>query len=217
MRKSQNNRGSMLRTAATMFLVSHLLFAGQAIASKHDEHEIDSTQLSLEELMDARIAKVVSASRYEQRVTDAPASVTVISADEIRKYGYRTLADIVRSIPGMYVSNDRNYNYLGIRGINRPGDYSSRVLLLIDGHRLNDNIYDTAAIGTEFPLDIDLIDHIEFVRGPGSSLYGSNAFLGIINVFTRQSDDVKRELSVAAEDNETWKAGSATVQNTNPD
>jgi iron complex outermembrane receptor protein len=107
-------------------------------------------------------------------------------------------------VPGLYVSNDRNYSYLGVRGFNRPGDFNSRILLQIDGHRLNDNIYDTAAIGTEFPLDIDLIDHIEFMRGPGSSLYGSNAFFGVINVITRKAEDVGRELSVSAANYETW-------------
>lgn len=195
---------SIIQALVILFLASLVPPGGLAQAGQVDDDTIDSTELSLEELMDTRIAKVVSASRYEQRITEAPASVTVITADEIRKYGYRTLADIIRSIPGLYVSNDRNYSYLGIRGFSRPGDYNSRMLLLIDGHRLNDNIYDSAAIGTEFPLDIDLIDHIEFVRGPGSSLYGSNAFFGIINVFTRKANDVMRELSVSAEGNETW-------------
>jgi outer membrane receptor for ferrienterochelin and colicins len=64
------------------------------------------------------------------------------------------------------------------------GDYNSRILLLVDGHRLNDNVYDTAAMGTEFPVDLDLINHIEIVRGPGSSLYGNNAVFGVINIIT---------------------------------
>src|SRR5450631_930569 len=152
----------------------------------------DLSELPLEQLMQMKAEKVITASRFSQWVTEAPASMTVITSDDIRKYGYRTLADVLRSVPGLYVSYDRNYSYLGVRGFNRPGDYNSRVLLQIDGHRLNDNIYDTAAIGTEFPLDIDLIDHIEFMRGPGSSLYGSNAFFGVINVITRKAEDVDR-------------------------
>jgi iron complex outermembrane receptor protein len=164
----------------------------------------DLSELSLEQLMQVKVEKVVTASRFSQLVTEAPASMTVITSDDIRRYGYRTLADALRSIPGLYVSNDRNYSYLGVRGFNRPGDFNSRILLQIDGHRLNDNIFDTAAIGTEFPLDIDLIDHIEFMRGPGSSLYGSNAFFGVINVITRSAKSMNRELSVSAADNETW-------------
>ncbi len=164
----------------------------------------DLSELSLEQLMQMKVEKVVTASRFSQLVTEAPASMSVITSDDIRKYGYRTLADVLRSVPGLYVSSDRNYSYLGVRGFNRPGDFNSRVLLMVDGHRLNDNIYDTAAIGTEFPLDIDLIDHIEFMRGPGSSLYGSNAFFGVLNIFTRKSGDVGRELSASAANYDTW-------------
>jgi outer membrane receptor for ferrienterochelin and colicins len=165
---------------------------------------VELTDLSLEQLMQVKVEKVTTASRFSQQVTEAPASMTVITNDDIRKYGHRTLSDILRSIPGLYVSYDRNYSYLGVRGFSRPGDYSSRVLLMINGHRLNDNIYDTAPIGTEFPMDIDLIDHIEFMRGPGSSLYGSNAFFGVLNVITRKAEDVERELSASAADFETW-------------
>ncbi len=193
------------RSLSCLVLAFLLLTPPFASASQDDEAGIDSTQFSLEELMDMRIERVVSVSRGEQRITEAPASVTVITADEIRKYGYRTLADIIRAVPGFYVSYDRTYSYIGVRGFSRPGDYNTRVLLMIDGHRLNDNVYDLAEIGTDFPLDIDLIDHIEFIRGPGSSLYGSNAFFGTINVFTRGADDVNREFSVSAGDNETWK------------
>jgi iron complex outermembrane receptor protein len=105
------------------------------------------------------------------------------------------------------VTYDRNYSYVGIRGFNRPGDYNTRVLLLIDGHRINDNIYEQAIIGTEFPLDVDLIDRVEIIRGPGSSLYGSNAFFGVINVITRNGRDVKgTELSAEAASFETYKS-----------
>jgi iron complex outermembrane receptor protein len=56
-----------------------------------------------------------------------------------------------------------------------PGSYNDRILIQIDGHRLNENIYDGAYVDTEFPLDIDLIDRIEVIRGPGSALYGTDA------------------------------------------
>ena len=89
---------------------------------------------------------------------------------KFKRYGYRTLADILRSVRGFYVTNDRNYSYLGVRGFSRPGDYNARILLLVDGHRLNDNIFGAALIGTEFPLDVDLIERVEIIRGPSSSL-----------------------------------------------
>jgi len=150
----------------------------------------DLTELSVEQLMNVEVATVYGASKYEQKVTEAPASVSIITSDEIKNHGYRTLADILRGVRGFYVTNDRNYNYIGVRGFNRPGDLNTRVLLLVDGHRINDNVYESAPVGTEFPIDVDLIERIEVIRGPGSSLYGTNAFFGVINVITRQGAEM---------------------------
>ncbi len=146
--------------------------------------------MTLEQLMEIEVSKVYAASKYEQKITEAPSSVTIITSDEIRKYGYRTLADILRSVRGFYVTNDRNYSYVGVRGFGRPGDYNSRVLVLIDGHRVNDNIYYSASIGQDFVLDVDLIEKVEIVRGPGSSLYGTNAFFAVINILTKQGSEL---------------------------
>ena len=104
----------------------------------------DLSRLSLEELADLNIDSVYGASMYLQKVTEAPSSVTIITADDIERYGYRTLADALRSVRGFYITNDRNYSYLGVRGFSRPGDYNARILLLIDGHRLNDNVFGSA-------------------------------------------------------------------------
>lgn len=142
--------------------------------------------LSLEELMEVDVDTVYSASKYEQKVSEAPSSITIITADEIRRYGYRTLGEALRSVPGFYINHDRNYTYLGVRGFRRPGDYDTRVLLLVDGHRANENVGDSPFFGTQFVVDIDLVERIEIIRGPGSSLYGSNALLGVINVITKR-------------------------------
>ncbi|HMD87423.1 MAG TPA: TonB-dependent receptor [Terriglobia bacterium] len=154
--------------------------------------------MGLEDLMKVEIDSVYGASGYKQKVADAPASITIITADEITRHGYRTLADILRNVPGFYVTYDRDYDYLGERGFGPPGDYNSRFLLLVDGHRLNDNIFDQAFIGTDFPVDVDLIDRIEVIRGPNSSLYVASALLGIINVVTKQVREAQG-VAVAAE------------------
>ena len=65
------------------------------------------------------------------------------------------------------------------------------MLLLVDSHRMNDAVYDQAAIGTDSPIDVDLIERVEIVRGPSSSLYGTNAFFGVINVITKRGRDIK--------------------------
>lgn len=147
--------------------------------------ERDLTDLPLEVLMQYEIPTVYSASRFEQKTTEAPASVSIVGADEVKRYGYRTLADLLRSVQGLHVSDDRNYAFLGARGVNL-GDFNGRILLLVDGHRVNNNLTDGAFIDTAFILDIDLIERVEIIRGPGSVLYGNNAFFGVINVVTRQ-------------------------------
>ena len=149
----------------------------------------DLTTLSIEELMNVVVDIVVTASKYEQKVTDAPSSISIITADEIRKYGHRDFAEILRSVRGFYSTYDRNYKYLGVRGFGLPSDYNNRILVLIDGNKINDNIYDSVGVGPVFNLDIDTIKRIEVVRGPGSSLYGKSAFFGVINVITKKGED----------------------------
>ena len=80
----------------------------------------------------------------------APSSVSIVTADDIKKYGYRTLAAILESVRGLYVTYDRNYSFLGIRGFNR-GDFNSRILLLIDGHQIPCQLSPCALSGHMFP------------------------------------------------------------------
>lgn len=165
--------------------------------------------LSLAELTEVRVDTVYAASRSREKIRDAPASVTIVTRDEIRKFGYRTLADVARSVRGFDVTDDRNYSYTGIRGYAGLGDYGSHVLLLVDGHRMNDPIYDVVAVGTDGLLDLDLIERVEFIRGPASMYYGSNTFSGAINVVTRSGASVNGvESSVRAG---TYETGQARV------
>src|SRR5207248_652840 len=78
-----------------------------------------------------------TAAKYDQELANTPASVTVITSEEIERYGWTTLDQALQSVPGFYLTNDRNYTYLGVRGIGRPTDYNSRILLLLDGHMVN--------------------------------------------------------------------------------
>ncbi len=143
--------------------------------------------LSLEELLKV---EVISASRYSQSVSEAPANVTVIDENELRHHGYRNIAEALVTVPGVYSSNDRNYTYLGIRGFNRPGDYGTRILMLTDGARRNDPLYDQALLGNESPIEVDWIKRIEFVSGPASSVYGPNALFGTVNTIMLEGADI---------------------------
>src|SRR4051812_19084954 len=141
--------------------------------------------LSLEELMQVDAGRVFGAAERLQPVTEAPASVSFVSAEEIKRFGYKTLADILRGVRGMIITDDRNFSFVGIRGFGKPGDYNSRILLLVNGHRVNDNVFGQAEIGSEFGLDPSMFERIEIIRGPASALYGDSAFFAVINVITK--------------------------------
>ena len=190
---------ALLRNLSIALLISTGLIRG----SISQQPPADLSEASLEQLGSIQ---VYTASKHLQSSGDAPSSVTVITADQIEEQGYRTLADVLRTVRSFFVTYDRNYSSLGVRGFARPGDYNTRVLLLVDGHRLNDDVYDEAMIGTEFPIDVDLIERIEIVRGPVSSLYGSNALFAVINIITKQAQDLHGlELSSEAASFNTYK------------
>jgi outer membrane receptor for ferrienterochelin and colicins len=178
--------------------IANLTFLLAAMATPAADGQLASgtssepAEISLDQLAKMEIPVVEAASKYRQKVTEAPSSVTIITSDEVKAYGYRTLADLLGSAPGLYTTYDRNYSYLGVRGFSLGDFYTrnSRVLVLVDGHRINNSLTDGAAIGTDFILDTDLIDRVEVIKGPGSSLYGNNAFLGVINVITRKGRDM---------------------------
>lgn len=150
--------------------------------------EFDDPGIRLDQLMEMDVPRVYAASKWEQPLSRAPSSVTIITREEIERSGRRSLEDVLRSVRSIHVSHDQIYSYLGIRGVNR-GDFNSRSLILINGHRLNNSLSDGSLIGTGFLLDIDLIERVEIVRGAGSTLYGNNAFSGVINIVTRQGND----------------------------
>lgn len=159
-----------------------LVLAGPVQAGVGAAATVDLSEVGLETLLDL---DVQTASRFSQPRSEAPASVSIVTADDIRAYGFATLSQILDSMRGIYIFSDRLYDFIGTRGFGRPGDYNSRVLLLIDGIRMNESVFGQGSVGTEFPLDVGLIERVEFVAGPGSAVYGNNAMLGVINVITR--------------------------------
>ncbi|MFH0778318.1 MAG: TonB-dependent receptor [Candidatus Eisenbacteria bacterium] len=138
-----------------------------------------------EDLLFMEIPKVVAAAKFEQSASDAPATVAVITAEEIKRHGYETLEEALRTVAGVHVTYDRNYHYIGVRGYSVPGDWNSRVLLLVNGCRRNEDVYGSGYVGSAFGIDMDQIERIEVVKGPGSALYGTNAFFAVVNVVTK--------------------------------
>lgn len=175
-----------------VLLLSALLVTTPAFAAEDEEEELA--------LLFSRETKVssVSKSTEAEDVREAAAQVTVITGDEIRAFGFRTLGDVLNGVPESFTGGDRTYAVAGIRGFARAGDYNTRVLLLLDGHAMNEPWNNYAPVGTDFPLDLAQVERIEFIAGPVSALYGTSAFFGAINVVTRSPERATGGVSYAS-------------------
>lgn len=145
--------------------------------------QIDSlTDMSaLDSLLNVTIS---AASKYDQNVREAPASITIISREDIQRYGYVDIAEALAQVRDLYTSYDRNYVYVGMRGFSRPTDYNNRIAVLLNGSPLNENIWGGGPTNELSGIPIQDLERIEVIQGPASSLYGSSPMLGIINIVT---------------------------------
>lgn len=131
---------------------------------------------------------VTVASRYAQTVRKAPSIVEVVTADQIRKRGYRTLSDVLRDLPAIYVwKGPEGRDLASIRGVVSADN--NKLLVLVDGQPWYDGVYTHGFIGDYFPLGH--VRQIEVIKGPGSAIYGTNAFSGVINVVTFDGADLE--------------------------
>ena len=135
-----------------------------------------------------RSDEVIAASRVVEEAENAPSSVTIVPRREIVTLAYPNIGEALRGVRGVYLWDDRHYATIGIRGLGRLGGYGNRVLVLYDGHPINDNWIGSSFTGFDARTDLADVERIEVVRGPGSALYGANAFSGVINVVTRYRD-----------------------------
>ncbi len=133
--------------------------------------------VSLAELLDQT---VVTATKSEQKLSDTPATVRVVTAQQIRERGYRTLDDALADLPGLQFRNIQGFNnYVFMRG---APNQNNLILLLVDGVKVNELNSGGFYSGGQFNLEN--VKQIEVVYGPGSALYGTNAVSGIINIIT---------------------------------
>ena len=168
-------RDSDLWRALALLVAAAMMSGATGARAKTDD-------LSLEELLKV---EAIQTPKFAVNAEFTPSSVSMLTRAEIRAFGWRTLADALRSLNGYTITNDHTYSYVGVRGISVPGDYRSRLQLLIDGIPVNENIYGSANFDSAFPLDLDLVEQIEVIRGPSASVYGGDSMFGVINVVTR--------------------------------
>lgn len=130
--------------------------------------------------------KDVSLSTQKLSARETPGIVSVITGDEIRNSGARDLTDVLRLVPGFEIMQDLQF----VMGLGLRGSWANegKVLVLMDGHQMNELLYQTVTVGNRFP--VDAIERIEIIRGPGSAIYGGSAEYGVINIITRAASSL---------------------------
>jgi outer membrane receptor for ferrienterochelin and colicin len=186
--------------AATLLTLPMFAYSEEisAVSTKDTAAELGATEdlmdLSLDDLMNV---KVTTTSKTEEKITDAAGVISVVNQDEMKRFGSRTLKDVLMRMPSINMSTtyigDRSC--LSIRG-DQIGAAQNHMLLLINGRPVREALEGgiKGEVYESFP--VSSIDRIELIRGPGSVLYGSNAFSGVINVITKKPVENKSTIAV---------------------
>ena len=167
------------------YLIAAILMMCCAASPAADlDESADLVSLSLEELLNMEITTL---SRKAEGLGNAPAAVFVISQKDIQRSGARTIPDLLRMVPGMQVAQiDGNKWAVTARGAN--GRFANKLLVLMDGRTL----YSPLLSGVYWDVqdtDIDAIERIEVIRGPGATMWGANAVNGVVNIITKNAAD----------------------------
>ncbi|PKN01481.1 MAG: hypothetical protein CVU77_05130 [Elusimicrobia bacterium HGW-Elusimicrobia-1] len=165
-------------------------------------------EITEEELFFKEIPIVVTASKKEQPISESPSTIYVITEEDIKNSAAETFADLLRSVPGVQVRKWlAEYSNITVRGMIGAEVVSTRILWLMDGIRIND-VRD-GGVWQDICFPLDMIKRIEIILGPGSALYGSNAFQGVINIITKSPKDINKdgEYFTSYGSFNTWKTG----------
>lgn len=182
-------------------------------SAQENSDENDFMEMSLEELMNIEI---ITVSKFKQDVTDAPGVVSIISAEEIKKFGALNLLEALERVPNLtfmssYFAPD---NIISVRG-DITTNYNTHVLILINGRPSRETLFGGLDYTIFKAFPVDAIDRIEVIRGPGSVLYGSNAYSGVINIITNMDKTNHTDISATVGSFETINA--SIVSNTSKD
>src|ERR1700692_4270799 len=182
--------------ASTVSLCALYLTWAAGAAAAATEPAPESSQglgdLSIEELMNEPIT---SASKKEQRIGSAPAAVYVLTGEEILRAGHTSIPEALRMVPGLSVARIDSHTWI-ITARGFAGQYAGKLLVLIDGRSVYDPFYSGVSWDIQ-DVPLEDLDRIEVIRGPGATLWGSNAVNGVINIITKKASDTQGGLAVA--------------------
>lgn len=171
----------------SIFLSLVICLLSYSAISQHKKDTSTVLKLSSLSIVELLNVQVYTATKKMQKISDAPAIICVVSRNDIEKMGVTSLIDVFKYVPGIETSMGSDGHYrLSIRGTRKDGN----ILMLINGQRVN-NFYDGRAI---YDLPINFIEKIEIIRGPGSSLFGTGAVAGVINIFTVNTNEITARL-----------------------
>jgi outer membrane receptor for ferrienterochelin and colicins len=154
---------------------------------------------------------VSGASKSTQSGSVAPAVTTTLTADDLRRYGIHTIAEALDFLSlGVATSSSPGTQDVGANGVLFPSDQGDHILLLVDGHAVNEALFGAARFDRGAGIPMEMVDHIEVILGPGSVLYGSSAMLGVVNVVTKDARAFAgTHLVVESELLTSWRASAS--------
>ena len=175
----------MIKKSIQLYMIILCYF--NSIMYSNEDYTLDATSLSFEELINT---KYIPASHIANQMNNAASAVSIVTAKDIRDYGYRSLKDILSSMKGLHFTKDSVYSFLGGRGFSSPSEYAGRIIVLIDGYRADDSYYGQTYFENDGLLDVSLIERVEFIPSGGSAGYSNGALLGVINIITKNGSDI---------------------------
>ena len=202
----------VLSLAATVGRPVYAQVSGVESADDRYAEAVDAAYPKRELLFFEEIPIVISATKIEQPITESPSSISVITAEDIRRSGATNIADLLRRVPGIDVLRISPSDVqISARGFNESNN--NDVLLLIDGRSAYVDFFGIV-VWDALPIVLEEIERIEIIRGPGSALYGANAFSGVINIITKTPEQAKGttlSATVGEFDSFTWTFMNADV------
>lgn len=189
--------GMLMKQKASIAVLSCILCLGTTASARGAQEPVSSPDAVADQVNQTEMElglffeeqALVTATKRPTSLRKAPATATIITADEIRNMGARNLLDVLKMVPGVGIStNEFGANMVEVRGIRTAT--VEKILVMIDGHSLNKNFTGSALYNVDDMLPMENIRQVEVVRGPGSALYGNSAFVATINIITRNAEEI---------------------------